>query len=868
MGRDVELDRLPGVLAGRHFRGFVVSGPAGVGKTRLAEECLDRAVATGFQGVRATASSAAGVVPLGAIGHLLPAGLDLSDPAAAFASLGLALARRKRRLVIMVDDLHLLDDTSARLLQQLLGTQAIRLIATIRSGEPVSDAVDELQNADAVQRVELGALDEATVEALLERILGGRVGHRTVRELFTASGGNVLYLKELVEGALASGALTDGEVWELTARSLAGTPRLSELISARLAAAGQEGNQVLELLALCGSVGRVDAESVASSDTLKALEDAGLVQEASDGKRVAVGLAHPLYGEVVRSSLPALRRRAILLAQAARVHARGARRRDDTLHIATWQLAATGTADPALLTQAAALARHAHDYRQAVVLIEAIPEASRTVPVQLMHGEALFELGRQEEAVELLARVDATVRSEWEKLAVTVLRTIILYWGCGRSKDALAVIDTAKTHVTSPDGQRVLRVLEGSVCAVSGQPTRALHLFEELDEDIQQAPNINVWLAGMMMKGAALAGVGRMAEALEWAEHAYSTHQRIDDQAQLPHPGTQLNSVVIALAQAGRLGDAREIGERTFNEFVAAKAPLPQIWMAWHLARVEWMAGHPASARKWYAESLAVARRINQLLVVRSALSGLAACAAHLGDLDAADRALADLSKYPRGFDIGEEVLGTVWTLAARGNLTQAREELKEAALAAQAGDHRFAEVLLLTDMARLGGARDVGRLNELAQVCDGPLPSLHAEFAAALAADSPQRLWQVSEAFERLGADLLAAEAATASLTASRRQGNRAHQTPAATHRTEVLTARCQGARTPLLATTEATAPLTAREREIAFLAAGGASSKDIATALGLSARTVDNHLARAYSKLGVTTRRDLATILAGARE
>ncbi|GIH26123.1 LuxR family transcriptional regulator [Acrocarpospora phusangensis] len=55
----------------------------------------------------------------------------------------------------------------------------------------------------------------------------------------------------------------------------------------------------------------------------------------------------------------------------------------------------------------------------------------------------------------------------------------------------------------------------------------------------------------------------------------------------------------------------------------------------------------------------------------------------------------------------------------------------------------------------------------------------------------------------------------------------------------------------------------LTKRERQIAELAMTGMTSKEIATKLMLSSRTVDDHLARVYRKLGVSSRAALAGVL-----
>jgi DNA-binding CsgD family transcriptional regulator len=68
---------------------------------------------------------------------------------------------------------------------------------------------------------------------------------------------------------------------------------------------------------------------------------------------------------------------------------------------------------------------------------------------------------------------------------------------------------------------------------------------------------------------------------------------------------------------------------------------------------------------------------------------------------------------------------------------------------------------------------------------------------------------------------------------------------------------------RRPAVAGPEA---LTPTERRIAERAAGGASNRDIAQALFITPKTVENHLGSAYRKLGVAGRGELATALASA--
>jgi DNA-binding CsgD family transcriptional regulator len=130
------------------------------------------------------------------------------------------------------------------------------------------------------------------------------------------------------------------------------------------------------------------------------------------------------------------------------------------------------------------------------------------------------------------------------------------------------------------------------------------------------------------------------------------------------------------------------------------------------------------------------------------------------------------------------------------------------------------------------------------------------------LAANDGAALDRVGAAFQDLGTLLLAAEAKAAAARAHRAAGRDASAN-ASQERAAALAAACQGARTPGLGPAMPVSVLTPREREVAMLAAAQASSREIATRLQLSVRTVDNHLGRVYAKLGVSSRAQLATLL-----
>ncbi len=130
---------------------------------------------------------------------------------------------------------------------------------------------------------------------------------------------------------------------------------------------------------------------------------------------------------------------------------------------------------------------------------------------------------------------------------------------------------------------------------------------------------------------------------------------------------------------------------------------------------------------------------------------------------------------------------------------------------------------------------------------------------AVGLRDDDGHAMDDVAAGFAAIGADLLAAEAARSASAAHRGTGLLGSALASAGRASTWLTA-CGRPTTPTMPD-ETPTSLTSRERDVVTLAGAGWASRTIAGHLGLSVRTVDNHLGRAYRKLGITSRRSIDT-------
>jgi DNA-binding CsgD family transcriptional regulator len=865
VGRGEQLAFIEDVLAAETARGVVIHGPAGVGKSRLAEEALAVAHRRGWPTGRATANAAAADTPLGAIAHLLPTEVvdSRADPVTMYATVVAALGQgaSRRPFVLMIDDLPRLDFTSLTLVGQLLDASVVFLIATVRSGETPAH-VDNFTRRVDLRRIDLEDLTEIDVDTLLHLSLRGPVEPATAAALWDASRGNPLVLRELVFGARSTGRLVEKRgVWGLLG-PLPTTPLLVEVVEGRLAGVSAPARRALELLSLRSQIGLSDLQRAAGAEAVDDIDRAGLIVARIDGSRVEISLAHTLYGDVLRARLSTLARRQLLLEHAARVEAHGARRREDPLFVAMARLDAGAPADPALVRAAMLLARFGHDHERVVRLGRAAAGDTQNSDVALVLAEAFHELGSYNEAEEVLASHQPTSDTdEHLRLELTALRVRNLVFGLRRREQALEVLATARAHFTDPVMLDELITDEAIVHIFSGRPVEALAALETITSRDDQRTNVLHDVAATL----ALLAVGRCETAEQLSRTSYQAHLALGDVVAIAHPGVHVIHRAHALTDAGRLDHAERLSHRAHASAIGVTAaPIGRMWFAFWSGRVALLRGRPSTAQRWLGEAAAVAHEAGYNGQRRMALSFLVMAFAWLEDRPAAMTALTELDALePWDFYRGDQEFGRAWAAVMDGDIARAREILLAAAEWAAESGNAACEARLLVDVARLGDAAAARpRLETLAMACEGLLVPAYAMFAGALTDRTPSRLNDAAQRFETIGATLLAAEATVAAAHAHQRDGRRREATALLTRAAE-LTRRCEGARTPGLVTSDAPVPLTIREREIATLAAERLSTREIAERLSLSARTVDNHLQRIYVKLGVSGRAQVAEAL-----
>jgi DNA-binding CsgD family transcriptional regulator len=428
VGRQEELDLLGRRLADARAgsgRVVLVSGPAGIGKTRLVEEFATAAggTPTGWGSAVADAGMPA-LWPWTRALRGLPgpraalAALVAGDTQAAYGSADDAAAStfaadtrvvdaladeavRGTGLLLVLDDLHWADQATIRLLERV-ATEARRLallvVGTHRDG--AGEPLHGVHRQGATEQLPLGPLDAEDARTLLSTAVA-KADPAAVHRAARLSGGSPLYLRTLTR--VAADRLRGAGSWD---DKVGEAPAFRHLVAAALRSAGPDAAAAVEALSVLGVevepelVARVlDLDSGGTAiELLRPAVPAGLVEITSAG--ASVRFAHVLVRDAAYASLSAPRR-AALHRRAAELLEPAATGRDDRAGAVArhWVRAGEPARAVGWAVRAAETARAAGAYDEAAAYLRLALDAvdrTGTAAAGADRAELLLDLARVE----------------------------------------------------------------------------------------------------------------------------------------------------------------------------------------------------------------------------------------------------------------------------------------------------------------------------------------------------------------------------------------------------------------------------------------------------------------------------------------
>jgi len=861
-GRGDALSRLVATLTCPPVTALVL-GEAGIGKTHLLAEIGRRARQAGmrvlagrardFGGGIAYASLIEALSPLredpGARArlHALLEAIDeaaLGGPAGAPAVLAVRLLESlPEPTLIVIDDAHLADADTLSVLGYLT-RRVPRLSVVAAARRPCA--------LDADETITLAPLTLAEIGALLTRLLGREPDPETARRIHEGSRGNPWFAREM-----ALELVQDGSVHSADPSARRGA------ILSRLFQRDQDGRNLARVLAalrrtrpayptdlemLAEVAGLPQEQAEAAFDAL--VRD-GIVVSTEDG---AHEFAHPLVAEALYADLGPAERRRVHARIAESLKRQGLRGARSVLEWAT-HVAEGGSAPAALeaVLRAAKITRFtaplsaAHWYGRAVEL--AAPE-DRGV---LLSRQALsyWKGSRPREAV--AAGLRALDLLEPGRRRVRTACTVVHAASTlGHYDQALRIIEAQLPHADDPTALLAQR------SAIEAQFNRpSAQIAERAWAGLADAPPEDrlVTLTSLSLHALATA---------DWRRGEQAAEMLVNDSVTLPPVGrmTALETAAHLLAIGGirtraldLLGEAGQIRRGLGWGDIAGQARhtmalLRRLGGEWERALADIAADAEDMAEAGLLESLAILRNIQLDILLGQ------------GRYDEIDPILADpppdtpLQNGMRAVYAARLALGRGDRARAERLLAQALEsgppEVVHRALAVQvlvrhaAGEHQ--------------AAREASeRLDDVARHAT-PRARLAAHLCAAAARRDRDR---AETALEIARADGLVFEEAQARLLLGLRgdaaQLQRAHAVFARL-RAEPWRKRAARALREAGLAPAPTLTLTATERRVAQLVAGGRSNPEIAEELHYSRKTVEVYLSRVYAKTGLRSRVELA--------
>jgi DNA-binding CsgD family transcriptional regulator/tetratricopeptide (TPR) repeat protein len=887
VGRTRELSQLRGALlaaSGGSGRLVLVSGDAGIGKTRLASATADMAAEYGVPVVRAYAVDDPGMPPLWPWRRLardvprladalsVKTGDSASARFAMFADATDALteAAEDSGLLIVLEDLHWADRSSLKLLTHLAGDLArtrVLILGTFRAadGSPLAEKLPDLLRSNEMRSIRLAGLDTTDIAHWLR--LKAPAAEEMAAEVAAKTNGNPLFVRMLIDHDL------DGHP-ELRRLVLAQVPDKARDL---LGAASVLGEQVDP--PLLTKVSGLDSAEV--GDLLDQSVKAGVLRSTP-----AISFTHALvrdavYEELAPSQRMALHHRAALALEqsdtsaAGRIanHWRLSGSPDWTVHCVRWARQAVTSAIKDLA------------YDEAVEFAELalrIPDAELTVELaraKFLAGRVRESLGHCEQAARL---ADAENRPDLKAAAALVIT------GMGDPKTVTTVdrLCAEALATKQPDAIRARLLATRAIAASEAGSGEARELSAQALKLAEDSGDPDALLDGIHARHLTLCAPQYRAERVELAHRACE----LGETAAQPHAA--LWGHVWLVDAAFQIGDLAGV-DYELNQIERFATARRHALAWWHLHRLRAcraaLVGEIERAMEYNEAAREVAERLDtdattgmyfaflyQIWLLRGRIDvqqGKAAIVvlgavpevalaqifvpvthALMGDMSSAKATFEVFRHMPGQLTIGPRWAPLLFHIGLVANMLGDTET-------ADVVYRSFADLEpdFMTDGsgAVFCAGASPRMFGELA-LTTGRVPEAVAHFRLAIEMNARigalpflalSRLG-LAKALVRQGKDLPEARRLAVEAAAEFRRLD--FPGPLSTA-DELLLAISAAAR--------ASNPLSPRESEVAAMIGEAMSNRQIAARLVLSERTVESHVRSILAKLGYTTRTEIAT-------
>ncbi|MFY1620985.1 AAA family ATPase, partial [Micromonospora sp. WMMD736] len=774
-GREHELAAIRRALSGggKHC-GVVIVGAAGVGKTRLAREVLSRATAAGDRTTWVVGTESARQLPLGAFTASITETLS-SSPADALPNVRRVInsfvpADRKARVLVGVDDAHLLDGLSAHVVHQLAQARGVRLVVTSRAGAEEPDAVTALWKDGHLARLDLEPLSVESTTALIETVLGGPVDRRSARRFWKLTGGNALYLRQLLTDQVAAGRMRQvADVW-MWDGDVVVSQGITDMVGHRLGRLTPELARIVDLLALCEPLRLEVLTDLVDRRDLETAEQMRLVTVERGTAGWQTRLAHPLFGELRRSCAGEMYLSGLRGKLAQRLAADPDTDMQATVRRALLTIDSDLPPDPELYLTAARYAMTLLDPDMADRLARAAADcgAPEAAPMRAMTNVLL---GRGAAAEEILRDISAERRPDHHHWAT--IRATNLIWMLGRPADAADILDGLANAPETETEVAERTAIQACVDAVAGRVgVAAQEARTALDSGLLSD------FHAMMAAVAAMMAFGALGRVDDIPDLASQAIERASTSFQSSQMRFWFGSVhARACRLTGRIEDCVTTAA-ALNESARDVPGVAYANLAHLLGHADLARGAVTEAAKRLHEARAGVHQHGVTSGLHAACCfGLAEAHAKLGESDAAKSAQAEAHKcVPTDYVYMQTnlALATGWALASGGALTEAIAEVQRAAAEARDRGQPTHELACLQAAGQWGDSSGAGRASELADELALPIAGCIAGYLEALAANDGAGLLSASGKFEALGDRVTAADAAAQAGVAYTRDGHR----------------------------------------------------------------------------------------------